>query len=667
MARSELNTGTEIMIYARPGQLLSEHLNGTATKTSLRLPAVLKGLGHGTGLWHDLGKFNPNWQSYLAGQGPKVGHAQAGAYLALKHLGEQSANCVAGHHGGLYDQADLKPKLKQFQAEIMATIAATPEDLMLPLTVDAPGILQTYGAQPIEEMVMTRMLFGALIDADRCDVAISEGKQVDVSHEALAVLGQRVAAQVDRFGQATDELNRSRRQFYQACRDFAKTKIVGGALLEFAGPTGIGKNLSGAQLALDIAVESGKKRVVYVAPFCSILEQNADVLRSILGDQNVLEHHSSFDPSKAEFDHKLAGQRWQHPFICTTAVQFLESLFSHRPRQCRKLPSLIDSVIVLDEAHTLPTEWLLRVLAERWGCVVILGSATQPDYRGFLPEIQPVIADPQPYFAVCDRVTYVDAGRLTWADIASRNHHQALIVCNTIAAAVDVAVAIPGAIRLTSLVPPIERRRLIALIQAKLQADESVVLCSTSLVEAGVNLDFPVGYRELTGIESLVQTAGRVNREGRKEKGAAVLNIFETVKDYHLAADVRLRADLARQRLAEGIKLGDADMLKLYSQRLWRDVDTCPQDVERHVAMRAYRSLSEMFRLIGDQVSVVVRVPGHERVVQRAIDNLDWAVLQQYTIGLSMKRFGKNQQYIEECNGINVWTGEYDQGICANL
>jgi CRISPR-associated endonuclease/helicase Cas3 len=662
---------------ARPGQLLSTHLEGVGELAATRLPADLSELGRVAGLLHDIGKFNPQWQDWInaiatgANPGHHPSHAQAGAAWAtekLGALGSMLALCVAGHHRGLYDFEQLEGTLATYQNEIAAALAQTPAEFLpedLETTVEQ--VLTAYGGCGIQVSMLIRIVFGALIDGDRADVAQFEGTLPTTSFATVADLRDRLAAHVSQFS-GTSPVNLARQRFYRECREFARSVSLlnGGGMFDLTAPCGCGKTLAGAQLALDIASRFQKERVIYVAPFISILEQNASVLADVLSRDNVLEHHSNFDPKSEVYEHKLAGQRWLHPIVATTAVQFLESLFESSPRRCRKLPSVVNSVIFLDETHTIPTNVLkpvmeiLQVLAAHWGCVIILSSASQPDYAKFCQTIRPVIADPGYYFKAFRRVRYERMGKLSWAEIAAHQHPQALIVCNTIAAARDAYRKYPGATLLTTLCPPIHRREIIEDVRQKLKLGTPIVLCATPLVEAGVDFDFPIGYRMLAGLDSIVQAAGRVNREGNQTEG--ILRIFKSEIEYPTDPEYRRRCQIAEQRLSVDEDLQSPDCIKAYSKRLYSAFDTDEFKILPMLDRVELESVAKAFKLIDEQMSVLVRVPHHGAEFDQALKNRDFKALQGFTIGVFQSRFNKNISSVEEVDGFYVWRGGYDWG-----
>lgn len=667
---------------ARPGQLLSSHLHGVSEKTIARLPFALSELGQVAGLLHDIGKYNPQWQAWInaiaAGAAPThhPSHAQAGASWAVKQLGALGnivALCVAGHHRGLYDLNQLDGVLKAYDSQIEAAIAQTPSEFLpSALNITVEQVLTAYGESGSQLSMLIRILFGALIDGDRTDVAQLEGTLSATQFAKIVDLRDNLATHIAEFS-GTSPVNLARKRFYDECRQFAQKVSLhnGGGIFDLTAPCGCGKTLSGAQLALDIASRLNKDRVIYVAPFISILEQNASVLAAVLGRENVLEHHSNFDPKSEAYEHKIAGERWLHPIVATTAVQFLESLFENSARRCRKLPSIVNSVIFLDETHTIPTNVLkpvmesLQILAEHWGCAVILSSASQPDYSPFCANIAPVIANPDYYFKEFKRVRYEVMGKVSWNQIAAHNHHQALIVCNTIAAARDAYRAHKGAILLTALCPPIHRREIIADVWQKLDEGDPIVLCATQLIEAGVDLDFPIAYRMMAGLDSIIQAAGRVNREGKNPEG--VLRIFYSEIDYPTMPEYQQRIRITQQRLDVGDDLQSPNCIKAYSKRLYSSSNTDELEIISKLKRVEIESVAKAFKLIDEQISLLVRVPHHGVEFDSALTNRDFRALQGFTIGVSKSRFDKNIANIKEVEGLYIWCGGYDWGADVAL
>ena len=314
-------------------------------------------------------------------------------------------------------------------------------------------------------------------------------------------------------------------------------------------PTGGGKTIASLAFALRHAVAHGMKRVIYVIPYTSIIEQNAEVFRNILGGGNVLEHHSGveFDlsdgASPEEIRRALASENWDMPVVVTTAARFFDSLYANRSSKCRKLHNLANSVIIFDEAQMLPLCHLrpcvaaMASLAEHVGSTLVLCTATQPSLgdllRTYAPEhtVTELCPQTEEVYDRFRRVTFRQAGILEDDALAERlsDHKQVLCVVNSRKAAQRIFDRLPqeGSFHLSTLMIPAQRQTILEEIRRRLKDGEPCRVVSTSLIEAGVDVDFPAVYRELAGLDSILQAAGRCNREGQRPTGESIVTIFE--------------------------------------------------------------------------------------------------------------------------------------------
>jgi CRISPR-associated endonuclease/helicase Cas3 len=395
--------------------------------------------------------------------------------------------------------------------------------------------------------LFTRLLFSALVDADRLATAAFYAHfdhartHDDLTYDKLPVLLDRLRTK--HAGLPTDTpVAGLRREILDACVAAADARP---GIFSLCAPTGGGKTLSGMRFALEHAVQHGLRRVIVVIPYTSIIEQNARVYRDIFGVTNVLEHHSNLDEEKldewdseGEILRKLAAENWNSPIVVTTSVQFFESLFSDHPSRCRKLHNVARSVVILDELQTLPPGLLhpiLDVLGElagpRIGCSVVLSTATPPALlrRDELPfglsGVHPILPEPA---SLADRARRV---RVSWevgeptpydALAARLAGHEAVLAivhrrqdARELAEALEAEAGPEGLFHLSALMCPAHRLDVLARIKAHLDGGLPCRVVSTQLVEAGVDLDFPVVYRTLAGLDSLAQAAGRCDREGR--------------------------------------------------------------------------------------------------------------------------------------------------------
>jgi CRISPR-associated endonuclease/helicase Cas3 len=391
-----------------------------------------------------------------------------------------------------------------------------------------------------------RMLFSCLVDADFLDTeAFMDGDKAATRSGYPDLPGlmndfNQFMANKSASAEATS-VNIIRADILRQC--YEKAEFAPG-LFSLTVPTGGGKTLSGMAFALSHAVKHEKKRIIYVIPYTSIIEQTANIFREIFGD-NVVEHHANLDPDKEDARSRLATENWDAPIIVTTNVQFFESLFAARTSRCRKLHNIVNSVVVLDEAQLLPPEFLqpiadvMNQLASHYGVTFVLSTATQPALGSFQPfggkpfrgldNVREIMDDPDILYQQLKRVEVSIPENLQtprdWQSIATELLQHPSVLCivsrrddarelHRLMTANDEGKA---TLHLSALMCGEHRSRVIADIKSRLQRNEPVRVISTQLVEAGVDLDFPVVYRALAGLDSIAQAAGRCNREGKQD------------------------------------------------------------------------------------------------------------------------------------------------------
>lgn len=547
---------------------LDQHLAGVSALAACFARETGEDWARLAGLWHDLGKYAPAFQSMIqreSGYNPEAhiengprNHSTAGALYAIKKLGPPGrilAYLIAGHHAGLPDwqgdgnaAASLSHRLQDGSHLDVLPLAGIPGAILNPPDPEKPTI--PGGAEGVH--LWLRMLFSCLVDADFLDTEafMDAGKATwreDSVGKVDALLARFDDHMATEFSKAdlTMQVNRVRTDVLRQCR--AKAAQQPG-LFSLTVPTGGGKTLASMAFALTHAKTHGRRRVIYAIPYTSIIEQTAGIYREIFGDA-VIEHHSSLDPDKESAKSRLAAENWDAPIVVTTNVQLFESLFSARTSRCRKLHNIIDSVIVLDEAQTLPPELLqpcldvLNLLTKHYGVTVVLCTATQPaltevasfgrKLRG-LETVREIIDEPQALFDALKRVTVEMPADFhaheDWDAIAAKvgaGGTAALTIVNTRNDCRELWQRLNrldgGAIHLSASMCGAHRAQCIADIRQRLKANERVRVVSTQLIEAGVDVDFPVVYRALAGIDSIAQAAGRCNREGRRQTGRVVV------------------------------------------------------------------------------------------------------------------------------------------------
>jgi len=522
-----------------------------------------------------------------------------------------------------------------------------------------------------------RFLFSALVDADFLDTEDfyhpSMREAATAGYDDIASLRERLDRYMAAAFGAVDptDVNAVRQAVLDACRRAAE-KPPG--VFTLTVPTGGGKTLSGMAFALGHAERHGMRRVIYVAPFTSIIEQNAEAYRKALGAGNVIEHHSNLEPEQETDRNRLASENWDAPIIVTTAVQFFESLFASKPSRCRKLHNVARSVIVLDEAQKVPIRYLsvileaLKELAAHYGCTVVLATATQPALgkRDSLPEgfesAEEIVPEPS---ALAERLRRVrihwpepDAPAVEWPDLAQRvaREEQVLVVVHRRQDARDLARLLPeeGRFHLSALMCAAHRRDVLDRVRETLEAEAPCRLVSTQVVEAGVDIDFPVLYRALAGLDSVVQAAGRCNREGRLDEGRVTVFRAPTQPPRGtLRHGLSVTETMLRQT---GVTLDPTDpgVFEDYFRRLYLCEDQDAKGLLADLAGFNFATAARKFRIIEDGFARPVVVPYGEAmdrvaVLRQALEARDGRAarralraLQPYTVTVYDSDYGES-------------------------
>ena len=585
------------------------------------------------GLLHDLGKVKPGFQRKLHGEANSTSHSGEGARHILEAFKDSPiakliAFCIAGHHSGLPNglaRSHGQPATPLRERLSQAEQLELPERVSLPVP-RAPGPFKGLSQRDyFEFQFFTRMLFSALVDADFIETERYYTPDAPRTAEFdLTVLRDALSQKLSEFGPALTDVNRLRAEVLAAAQSRA---ALSPGFFTLTVPTGGGKTYSALRFALDHAVTHGLRRVIYVAPFMAIIEQTANVFRDALGDSDaVLEHHSGFELSDLADEFaaermKLAAQNWDRPVVVTTAVQFYESLFSNRTQKCRKLHNIAHSVIILDEAQSLPVNYLrpclaaLKELTRGYGCSVVLCTATQPaisDGDGLkvaeaIPKsaTREIAPDPERLHEAMRRVQVQQVGPISNDDLAARvAGRKALVIVNNKrqARALFNLLGKGRALHLSTNMTARHRQDVLARIKAGF--DGPVI--STALVEAGVDLDFPEVWRAVAGLDSIVQAAGRCNRNGLMDKGQVY--VFDPEDGFPPPPELVLNADIAREVLRAYPDPLHPDAIRAYFQRLYwdRNADLDSRDILKQIADAGrqldfpFADIAADFRLIED-------------------------------------------------------------------
>lgn len=683
-------------------QLLSEHLRQTAELAEKNAVEPFKPIAHAIGLAHDIGKYAEAFQARLRGSSKRFEHSACGAieYRELfggsKTPGDQIIAsmiefCIACHHTGLQDGGSVRAagaSVREGTMNARITDRRKREEYIGDcdyssyrdeITLEKPDtsrLMDFIGIKILPDNIeniielcafFTRYLFSCLTDADFIDTErfCDPGKKRGFNSD-FETPRRRLA---DKLSEFVPETNLQKARSRIQAQAFENANAKGSHINILNMPTGSGKTLCSLKLALDkVNSDKSKKRIIYVIPYTGIIEQTAREFEPIFKDCcQVLQHHSNFSFDDASEDGstadklKQACENWDAPVVVTTAVQFFESVLHYRASALRKLHNLADSVIVFDEIHTLPVECLqpcLRAvgyITKYLNSEAIFLSATMPDYSGlfktYAPEckITHLITD-RSDFGCFKKADFVNLGNVDFETIAARasEFQSSLIIVNTKKSAREMYGLIDGnKYHLSANMTPFDRVKVIEKIKRDLAEGRSITVVSTSLIESGIDLDFETVFREVNGLDSILQAGGRCNREGRRDGGAVF--VFETEKS-NPRGDMRINA--AKQLLESCGDISAPECIERY----YNDVffyrgneikkNTIAADC-RSPAEIPFRTFAEKFKLINEETIGVI-VPRNDdcRELLERLENGEYGVirsLQKYTVSLKCR--GENSEF----------------------
>lgn len=673
------------MKYARPGQELRNHLLGVANKTADRMPEQWKDLGYYAGLWHDLGKILPAWQDYLQKKRTQLPHSPHGAVLAssfcIRPLHVPSLSfAIAGHHGGLRNKDYLAG---DNYLELAVNWEQARDEAIKEIEGFLPDQLPEFDLKGTHLEFAIRMLFACLVDADRLDAAIFSGNALPNQDKASAINKLSICFNPRQANGALAELRQKLRQeFASDCRAKAKEKP---GLYRLTGPTGVGKTIASLEFAIAHCQASDNLTgILYVGPLKSIIEQNWQVYTNLL-NVPVLAHYSDFQTSGEEsYVYQLTTERWDTEVICTSGVQFFESLFSRTPTKCRKLSHLIDRCILIDEAQTIPLKYaksildVLNSLVEDWGCTVVLMSATQPSFknidRSFEQKCSDIIDTSRlTYFFTKTRlVNYqISSEYWNWQQLASRiaPSHQSLTIVNTTKLARTGFQALSKLIdgnwfHLSARMIPAHRRQVLKEIEECLTKKISCHLISTQVVEAGLDLDFSLVLRQFAPLDSIIQAAGRCNREGNIEDWQnAIVQVFDLENANYPSSDYAQRTKITRNILnSPNYDLNDnfLEAIEVYYSQCYNSLTGDTLNIQKLRKNLLFEKVDEMFKLIDDSKQFSAFVPWKEGATllesldfSQVLSEKDFRELQPYTVSLPDKLFS---QATQTASGVVIWS-----------
>lgn len=652
-------------------QSVKEHLQGTAELAGKFAAKFGKAdWGYCCGMLHDIGKYSAEFQKKIKENlDIRVDHSTAGAEVCDSLGGYYwlLTYCIAGHHAGLPDlgRKGLQRSLYDRLGKKLCDYSAYKKEIEIPQIITDPIAMDPEKDPHFALSVFVRMLYSCLVDADFLDTErfMSNGAMQRDSGESMEALLDKLKDKVSSWLVNRDDttIDGRRSEILRNCLEMGKSPK---GLFQLTVPTGGGKTVASLAFALQHAVENHMDRVIYVIPYTSIIEQNAQVFREILGGENVLENHSNVDYEISEEfkPMQLAAENWDKPVVVTTNVQFFESLYANKSSKCRKLHNIVNSVIIFDEAQMLPLNYLkpcmamMEELLQQYGTSIVLCTATQPALQQFLSEkyvARELCPRRDEQFRFFERVTYQDIDTVTEEEMVDKlqQEWQALCIVNTRKRAQRLYERMKGegVYHLSTTMYPAHRRRVLTEIKERLKdkKGEKCIVISTSLVEAGVDLDFTSVYRELAGVDSIIQAAGRCNRNNKRGKEESIVRIFRWDERENVSGQ-RQQIDTTKNLLAEGKDITALDNITEYFRRLYH-IKGESLDMKKILEKfkdgdYQFATVAKDFNLIEENTVTVYinREPEADALLQE--------ILQQ---GLTKSRMRKAGQYC-----VNVYRGD---------
>lgn len=636
-------------------QTNEEHCEGVAGFASeFAAEFYMAEWGRMMGLLHDRGKESNGFQAYIrrnsgydpmASSSSRKEHSYVGAILAHRHAYDTFywlSNAIAGHHGGLYNIDELELKIKE---EIPEEVSQNLPDIKLPLP--------KFKFTPDDASHISRMLFSCLVDADWLDTERffdPDKSTVRGEFSTLEELDQKLRSYLCKLKELpSSPLNDLRNEIQAKCEEAA---CLEPGFFELTVPTGGGKTIASVIWALRHAITFNKKRIIIAIPFTSIIVQTAAKLKEIFGEGNVVEHHSAMNESAADERSMLACENWDAPIVVTTNVQLFESMFSNRRSACRKLHSLVNSVVILDEVQSLPLSFLqpivngMNTYAELFRTSFLFCTASQPildgerkgcgeqPFKGISREkIRPIISDDMQLHDRLRRVKInIDSITHSYQSLAEclKKHKRVLCIVSSRKHALELYNELTKDSTITTI--HLSRSMCSAHILEKIteikntlaDPEKGIRVVSTQLIEAGVDIDFPVVYRQLAGLDSITQAAGRCNREGRAKEGNTVVFSF---KEDRQASFLRFATDTMKDLISTYPNADwlSPDMMRLYYEKLYYRTPCFDSNGIGKLLVDPrncqFEEASKKFHLIDEAgTKVIVNFRGSEEFIQELLE-----------------------------------------------
>lgn len=624
-------------------QTLQEHLNGVS-KLAKQFASEFgeNDIGKIVGLYHDIGKYSKEFQKYIRQESKqKVDHSTAGARELFKVRSVSNliaAFCISGHHSGIpnigspaIQETTSSTFFSRVRYKKLPNYNDYTTEIEPPIANNNSNLIPFIAKENFSMMFYTRMIFSCLVDADFLDTEnfmsnqkISRGKFASIE-ELKIKFDEYVKRKFydENSVRYNEPINKRRRKILEECIYIGDNTSE--TLLSLTVPTGGGKTISSMAFALNNAIHHKRNRIIYVIPYTSIIEQNAQIFSNIFGNENIIEHHSGaeyeYTESEKESIKKLATENWDAPIIITTNVQFFESLFSNRTSKCRKLHNIANSVIIFDEAQMIPIEFLkpcvdaINELTTHYNCTAVLCTATQPSLEKFfenrtINEICTEIDENYNFFRrTTIKVLEENISKDTLTELLQENR-QVLCILNKKKTAKEIFENLnnnENVFYLTTNLCAVHRSKTLQKIKECLEKNLPCRVISTSLVEAGIDLDFPCVYREIAGIDSVIQAAGRCNREGQFAKDESFVYVF-ALENENPVQNQKLRISAANLVCEKYFsELDSIQSIKYYFDCLhkWARDRLDKKEIQKLYQELKFQEIAEKFKLIDENTKAI--------------------------------------------------------------
>lgn len=692
-----------------------DHLQGVSKLMDVfAFKPDFKSIFRSTGLLHDLGKYQPAFQKYIreGGRRGSVPHACWGAAICKRFNHTEAAFAIDGHHKGLPNISELKSDLYEFEESEHPLLILIKEEFLKENKISESDMLYNdTGLRGSDKELFVRMLFSALTDADWLDTERHFNNSISDKRNTKVFDPKYLLEKLE-----NELIGKSKEGYINDLRNKVRSYAISKAksdtgFYSMTLPTGMGKTLASVSWALHHADYNNLKRIIIVLPFISIIDQTAKELKRIFGEEWVLEHHSNFNEDEdsnkdiAEewqqgetYTRRLATENWDYPIIVTTTVQFFESLFGNKPSRCRKVHNIAQSVVIFDEVQTLPKEIVLPTLTMLKNVQKVMNTsflfctATQPafeksEYFNGIENIQSLVENPKEIFDATRRVKYYSVNNYLPVSIDElsksvfkrdesvlcifNTKKQALLFFNILRKHATCRIY-----HLSTSMFPVHRKEVIEEIRTCLKNKEKILVSSTQLIEAGVDFDFPCVFREIAPLESIIQSAGRCNREGKMSEFGRVF-IFSIEGAGAPNKQYRSLAEFANSlyKKNEDI-LFEHDFFGEYYRKAFRLF--IPDDIKNIEQARLsfnFKTVAEVYHIIENATTPIFILCDesadlYKRIRYKPIlSRGDYRAMQQYSVQVydnflkeNIGKMGKEPQ------GYWLWYGFYDKdfGISNN-